>query len=292
MTVQIDTTAEIDGVRLIQQTTHPAAPAAGHELLYVVSGSSHGGLFVKDSSGREIGPFITGSPSVVGSSYYDPDTPPASPGAYDDEFNDDTFSGWTAPASDESFNMLQTSGAVHISESIMHGWLMIQGNFAGAGAYTFYKTFTPDITQAFTVVAKVSVGANILTTDKIFGFGVRGQADNVFYELRAGRNNSSGVFRTVYANAGSTLEGVQVQQGFAGCVYLMIVHNGSKSFSSFVSGDGRGWNAIELNRSLSGATSFTRLGMFVAAGSPDGITAIDFVRYFTVSGQYKIGLDV
>lgn len=61
MTVQIDSTAENNGLRLVQQTSHPASPTSGHEVLYVVSGSANGGLYLKDSSGRQIGPFITGS---------------------------------------------------------------------------------------------------------------------------------------------------------------------------------------------------------------------------------------
>ena len=64
MTRNISTDAEINSVRLVQQTTAPSSPSSGHNLLYVVSGSAHGGLFLKDSSGRLIGPFITGSSST------------------------------------------------------------------------------------------------------------------------------------------------------------------------------------------------------------------------------------
>jgi hypothetical protein len=65
MTVQIDTTAEIDGVRLVQQGSHPATPDAGHSIVYLVSGTPSGGLYVKDDQGRQIGPFITGSAAVA-----------------------------------------------------------------------------------------------------------------------------------------------------------------------------------------------------------------------------------
>lgn len=61
MTVQIDTTAVINAVRMAQQNSHPASPASGYELLYVISGSANGGLFLKDSTGKQIGPFITGA---------------------------------------------------------------------------------------------------------------------------------------------------------------------------------------------------------------------------------------
>lgn len=63
MAEKIDTTgnAEINNVRFSQQTSHPSNPSSGHVGLYIISGSAHGGLYMKDSSGREIGPFITGS---------------------------------------------------------------------------------------------------------------------------------------------------------------------------------------------------------------------------------------
>lgn len=64
MTVQIDTTAENNGLRLVDQGTHPSAPSAGHSLLYIVSGSAQGGLFVETPSGQKIGPYITGTPAL------------------------------------------------------------------------------------------------------------------------------------------------------------------------------------------------------------------------------------
>lgn len=66
MTVNISSNAEIDSVRLTQQGNHPSSPASGYESLYVISGSPHGGLFLKDSAGKQIGPFITGSPAAAG----------------------------------------------------------------------------------------------------------------------------------------------------------------------------------------------------------------------------------
>lgn len=66
MARNIGTQAVINQARLKQQMSHPASPDSGYELLYIVSGSSHGGLFVKDSSGRQIGPFITGASSSSG----------------------------------------------------------------------------------------------------------------------------------------------------------------------------------------------------------------------------------
>lgn len=64
MTRNIGTDAVINQERLKQQTSHPASPASGFELLYVISGSPNGGLYLKDSSGRQIGPFITGTATI------------------------------------------------------------------------------------------------------------------------------------------------------------------------------------------------------------------------------------
>jgi hypothetical protein len=68
MTVQIDTTAEIDAVRLKTEPSHPSAPSAGHVLLYFVTGTAVPGLYTELSNGQKIGPFITGSSSSGGSS--------------------------------------------------------------------------------------------------------------------------------------------------------------------------------------------------------------------------------
>lgn len=62
----IDTTAVNNSVRLKQQMSPPSAPAAGYESLYVISGSAHGGLYLEDSGGRLIGPFITGTAAAAG----------------------------------------------------------------------------------------------------------------------------------------------------------------------------------------------------------------------------------
>lgn len=66
MTRNIGTDANINRIRLAQQTSHPASPASGYNYLYIISGSAYGGLYLEDSSGRQIGPFITGSSGGAG----------------------------------------------------------------------------------------------------------------------------------------------------------------------------------------------------------------------------------
>lgn len=226
---------------------------------------------------------------------YLPDVPPASAGAYDDEFSDDSINvAWTTPAFTSAFNLLQTSGAIHLSESDMHGWLMMQGDMTSSGTYNMYKAFTPTTTQAWTVASKWSLGYSAATNDVYCGIGIRGNADNVFFELRAGRNTVDKGYRTVFANGGAATEGIVTNIDTPLGVYLMITCDGSKNLSAFVSGDGIGWVCIDLNRSLSALTSFTRLSIFTKSGVSgcNGIAAVDFVRYFTTAGQYKIGKDV
>lgn len=56
MTVQIDTTAEIDGVRLREQGGDPTTPAASHWILYAKST----GLFIEDDASAVTGPLGAG----------------------------------------------------------------------------------------------------------------------------------------------------------------------------------------------------------------------------------------
>lgn len=60
MTVQIDTTAENNALRLVNQGAAPATPSVNHTLLYIVTGTNSG-LYIKNDAGQQIGPFITGS---------------------------------------------------------------------------------------------------------------------------------------------------------------------------------------------------------------------------------------
>jgi len=96
MTVQIDTTAESNGVRLVKQGSHPSAPSTGHVLLYYITGTANPGMFVEDSGGAKYGPFITGtSGGGGGTSPYYLDTI-ALDGTYGDHFTAATLDAkWT-----------------------------------------------------------------------------------------------------------------------------------------------------------------------------------------------------
>lgn len=63
MSVVIDTTAEIDGVRMREQGSNPSNPSASHQIVFAKSD----GLYIKDSSGTVTGPFgAGGGGSTVG----------------------------------------------------------------------------------------------------------------------------------------------------------------------------------------------------------------------------------
>lgn len=53
MSVIINTTAEIDGVRMREQGSNPSSPSATHQIIFAKSN----GLYIKDSAGAVTGPF-------------------------------------------------------------------------------------------------------------------------------------------------------------------------------------------------------------------------------------------
>jgi hypothetical protein len=222
---------------------------------------------------------------------YDPDTPPASPGAYDDEFTDGSISGdWTCPANDASFSLPQTNGAIHLSESIMKGHFLMQGQFGTDGAYTLYKAFTPSASQAFTVVAKVH--ADCAHTGDQFGFefGIRMDDDTKYFEVRCPNyyNSIFGPRWLINGNGGQLATAWDL-----GAWYIMISHDGSKNFSAYVSGNGINWMQIVSQQAVS-FNNFTRLSLSSkpANSTRNPIVAVDFVRYFTSSLQYVIGKSI
>jgi hypothetical protein len=281
---RLDTEAVLEWLRLKVRSSNASTSDADYAHLFIKAD----GVYMVNSAGTVSGPFKFNE-------YYDPDVPPAVAGTYDDEFNDDAIAAsWMVPASDEAFDLLDSSANLHISESVYHGHMLMQGKFTNDGAYTFYKTFDPNIAQAFTVVAKMPSAPNSVGSD--YGYcalGIRGGADNQFYELRVGHNSSDQIIRTVYANGGAAAQGAVASSFGMGIQYLMLSHNGSKSISAFVSGSGREWMFIET-RALSNLSSFTRLSIAPGgtAGQVHPITSCDFIRYFEVAKQYKIGRDV
>ena len=220
--------------------------------------------------------------------YYDPDVPPASPGAYDDEFDDDSVDvAWSFTGTpDESFDLMQSSNAAHRSESIYHGHMLLQSTVMS-------RAFIPAIDQAFTVVAKAYVGWQAGASDSSIYLTVWGQNANCEWRLAVGSPSGGQSYaRTVYNNNGGAAQGALVLFG-GSTIYMMLTHDGAKNFSAFVSSNGRAWMCVEKDRALSDWTSFTSLSIDMQPqGDPDGISAIEFVRYFTTEGQYKIGKDV
>jgi len=220
--------------------------------------------------------------------YYNPDTPPATPGAYDDEFDDDAIAGvWGFSGGyDAAFDLKQSNGALHASESIYHGYLLLQGD------HTVTRAFTPAFGDAWTLVTKFSLGYDPNTNESWWRLKVEQDATH-YYEVRVGRKDVAIQARTVYNNGGSVGEGDKISAGYGTMVYVMITKDTGTNFSAFVSTDGLCWIPIEINRNLNTWTSVAQFSYhWPGAGETDGLLAIEFVRYFTTEAQFKIGKDV
>lgn len=295
MTVQIDTTAENNAVRFVQQVSHPSAPSSGHELLYFISGSPHGGMFVQDSGGRLIGPFITGSPNAGGAptdgyyvltsgtggtlpnsrvipylANYNVNIPPASSDSNNDEFDDDAIAAqWSQIGSPDT-----------ISESTYHGFLWWEDNDSTPCGVR--KAYAPGA-NALTVVIKLSgyiavgFGNIVLSLEtsapaNIAGFGIQ--------------NNNAGVLRT--RNIAAALSGGETNTTLTGSAavptatyYLMIQRDNSTNYVFKVSTDGKNWVTIV---SFSQAGTIANVSILLdsqGGGSTNSSFAVDFIRFFT-----------
>jgi len=221
------------------------------------------------------------------SSYYDPDYPPVATGTYNDEFNDDSIdAAWSfTGGADENFNLYDNGAGVHRSETIYHGFMLLQ-------ACSMARAFTPSIGQDFTLVCKANMSYDPGSNESYMRMRIEGQTVNHYYDLRVGRYNGYDQVRTVYNNGGGAAQGALDSWSIRGPMYLMVTHDGAENFSSFVSGDGFVWSIIELDRNLSNMNSFVSFQISISGGgNPDPMMAVDFVRYFDNEGTYKIGRD-
>lgn len=214
--------------------------------------------------------------------YYDPDTPPAAAGTYDDEFDNDSIAAaWTLSGGfDAAFDVTASTGP-HASESVFHGHLLMQTCDAE-------RAFTPGIGQAFTVVAKVNFAYWLGTNGSVSTLKIEGQNANHLWSMHIGRTTGANQARTIFRNGAGDTQGTIQTYAASGPTYIMLTHDGSKNFCAFVSNDGIGWCAVQIDQALGNFTSFTK----VYLTSLHSIVGFEFIRYFTTEGQYKIGKDV
>lgn len=288
MTRNIGTDANIDQVRLKQETAHPSSPASGYELLYIISGSAHGGMFLKDSSGRQIGPFITGTPAqtVTDANFvmtsgtasitlarvvpwlgnYSADNAPSSPNSANDEFTSASLgSQWTSVGSPDT-----------ISTSQYPGYLWVEDNESTPCGIR--NAYTPGA-NALTVVIKVS---GLLST----GFA------NIVLALEDSgpatlgglgvQNNNSGALRTreiLAAETNTTLPGSSTTP--TDTYYLMVQRDNSTNYTFKVSLDGKSWWVVKTGSHAGTIANVSVLMDSQGGGSTNSSMSVDFIRFFT-----------
>jgi len=288
MTVQIDTTAEIDAVRLKTESTHPSAPASGHVLLYFVTGTANPGMFVEDSAGNKYGPFITGSSGGSGSDLVKvssgigtvvipglagvPDKVPTSPNAADDEF--DALSGWT------TLGTLDTSNVTDYPSN----WHAKRTN-AGVAIDGIYKT-SPSM--PFTVTAKISAsnltpGANynmigILLTEtspgKCTTFGLVSNGGTIYASIYRWTNRTT---LATNIDTSTSVSYLYVNQ----FPYIRIVVTASNNISTYLSRDGIIWQAVSGQQNVDSGLTVANVGLAIgdaaAAGTVESV--FDWIRF-------------
>lgn len=240
-----------------------------------------------DILGPDVGVTISGTVARIAfPGSYDPDWPPITGSSFDDEFNDGAIATkWTGSALyNDAFLLDQSVSGSHASESYYSGYLLLQN--------TGFTQVMPikSITQPFTIVAKVSFGADPNTNDSCLSLTLKGQASNTFYYMQFGRFTTMGL-RTIFANAGGAAEGVnRTWPHGTGFTYLMLTHDGAKNFSWYASSDGFTWSPIEVNRALSNWTSVETYSIAAnGVGAIDGLGAVDFIRYWPEKNVFRIG---
>lgn len=278
MTRNIGTDAEIDQERLRQQTSHPSAPASGHELLYVISGSPHGGLFVQDSAGRHIGPFITGTSGgnlTLLKSIWNVDAPPASPSASDSEFNGGSNSvptGFTEydPGSILTVTESSTYKNVQLSHTTIAGTLDVAGIYKAipAGDFTIwtkYHFYGQNVNYAFIGLCLWEDATD--SSKKIAGYGLSPRNNTLL--------NNGLYLQTNYNTFNSATENNFNFIQSSG--YLELRRNGSNYYLRY-SNDGLSFfgGSSALN------PGFTPVHFGVGMGNTTGVTLLgtfDFFRY-------------
>lgn len=226
---------------------------------------------------------------------YNPQYPPVSPSIYNDEFDDNTVDAkWTLNTYDASFNLFQTDGSLHLSESIYHGYITFQGdwNFYGDD---FYQAFSP-VDDDWTLVAKINPGYTY-QDDQMTVFGVCGASSSGnYYQVRMGA--SAGVYgiRIIFDDGGGATEALNMAYPISGELYVMITKRLvglNHQYSVFASGNGKVWTPMDIDRIMTTLTTadLTRqyFGMYTGGGIADMMASIDFVRYWNVAGKYDIG---
>lgn len=285
MTRNISTDAEIDSVRLTQQISHPSSPSSGYESLYIISGSSHGGLFLKDSSGRQIGPFITGSSGggaptdaeyVTTASHASLSAEVIIPGLAGSADIQGAGGAGVAHEFDSGASPLTWSAAVDTENvnSTVLSCLYVQDN----GAAETLGTYDWSPAGAFDIRCKISMGSEVDLSSNIVAVGilVGDSAMNNRCVISLEYTGASDRYQvSAYTYAGSYTQRGASQLNVGNAVYLRIVRDGSNNNSLYFSSDGVTWLLIATQ-----ALTYTaaKAGFRFIASSLTSSFACDWIR--------------
>jgi hypothetical protein len=226
MTKNISTDAEIDTVRLTQQGGHPSSPSSGYESLYVISGSPHGGLYVKDSAGKQIGPFITGTSSVITPTEINPTTISGCILWYD--MNQESFAEGDAIATLSDFSATNNDATQGTGALRPTARLNIANGKKGAffdGADYLQLGSNVDLPNHYTILVVMSPGYKA-TYSPVFAYKQQG----IYQNLGGGGATFTGrwgIFRTADESYGLVAGGKPQTVGLWGTSNLLydLLHN-------------------------------------------------------------------
>lgn len=255
MTVQIDTTAENNGLRLVNQGAHPSAPSVNHTLLYVITGSNSG-LYIENDAGQKIGPFITGSSSVSTplKTIWNVDAPPNSPTSQDDEFDNGSL--------DVKWSEFDPNTVLTVTESAANKQLILdQSTRAGTNITGIYQTLPAGNFTIWCRVALASLrqGATLTglsfwenpadTSKSILTHGITMNATNILWEVDQWTNHNT-----------FSAAPVSAAMNFQPYGYFRTRRNGTSYFHA-VSLDGLGW--YEYPIAVNPLATPTAVGLFM-----------------------------
>lgn len=227
---------------------------------------------------------------------YSPDTPPVSPDALDDEFNDSSFTGWTVvndPGAGDSPNETTYPGFVQV------GLPENTGTDDFAALIQMYKA-APTGTQTMTFIAKVCLAADVVGGEAAEFAGVslsfinstNSQSNGPAIQLNnVAANHFLHVFAEQDGTGGATMSPTiasQYDPALGGWFYLKLEKQtasdwtASNTYSFAVSKNGIVWSELgTISRAFTSAVD--RVGLMFRrpksqTGTPHAFALVDFFR--------------
>ena len=198
---------------------------------------------------------------------YNPDLPPVSPSAYDDEFDNDSLDvKWTSTGTPDI-----------LSETAYHGFLKVADNdVAECGVY---ESYVPGA-AAFTIVCKVNFGLS--NNESWAGLKIMDStgATSASYCL-IWRRTAPTMNAAIGPAAGTA---VSVGGPTAGVAYLRLTRDAGSAWLGYWSANGISWQVIGA---VTNATTVGRIYLMINSGSSTNETQAHFewIRVFTTETE-------